>query len=60
MKKFTAVFTKIAWFNGGKHESTVSREIEARTMKSAARKAAEMEAYGKARTWYILREVKEA
>lgn len=60
MKKYVATFKKTVWFNGGMRETTVKREIEARTEKSAINKAKKMQAYGKARTWYIYTGIEEA
>ena len=35
-------------------ESIVTRELEAKNIESATNKARKLEAYGKARTWYIM------
>ena len=47
MKKFTATFKRINWFNGGMREFTTQKEIEARTLKSAVNKDRKMEQSGK-------------
>ena len=59
MKKFNATFKVIHWFNGGKRESTVIKEIEARTLTSATNKARKIEQYAQHRTWYLLENVVE-
>ena len=60
MKKFTATFKRINWFNGGMREFTTQKEIEARTLKPAVNKARKMEQSGKSLCWWLLMDVKEA
>lgn len=60
MKKFNATFKVIYWFNGGERETTVTKEIEARTLTSATNKARKMEQYAQHKTWYLLTNVVEA
>lgn len=60
MKRYIVTFKKTTWFNGGMRESIVTRELEAKNIKSATNKARKFEAYGKARTWYIMTDIHEA
>lgn len=59
MKKFKATYQMTVWYNGGMREAEVTREISARTEKSAENKARKMEASGNARRWYILKSIEE-